>query len=51
MKDPIIVLDNEYNTYYAGQTLNGRVEYEFDTLKKVRGKDVIFILDVVSHTS
>lgn len=51
MKDARIVLENEYNTYYAGQTLNGRIEYEFESPKKVRGKDVIFILDVVSHTS
>lgn len=51
MKDPRIIFDNEYNTYYAGQTLNGRIEYEFDSLTKVRGKAVTFILDLVSHTS
>lgn len=49
MKEARIVLDNEYNTYYAGQTLNGRIEYEFDGPKKVRGKDVIHILDLVTH--
>lgn len=51
MKEARIVLDNEYSTYYAGQTLNGKIEYEFDSPKKVRGKAVIFILDPVSHSS
>lgn len=38
LKDAVIILDNQWNTYYAGQTVNGRIEYEFDSPKKVRGK-------------
>jgi len=37
LKDCLIVLDNQWNTYYAGQTVNGRVEFTFDSPKKVRG--------------
>lgn len=37
LKDCQIILDNPYNTYYAGQTVNGRVEYIFDSPKKIRG--------------
>lgn len=33
-----IQLDNPWNTYYAGQTLNGQVQLTFDKEKKVRGK-------------
>lgn len=38
LKEAAIYLDNELNTYYAGQTVNGRIEYVFDSPKKVRGK-------------
>lgn len=38
VKEANIYLDNQYNTYYAGQTVNGRIEYVFDKPKKVRGK-------------
>lgn len=31
-------LDNPWNTYYAGQTVNGEVALTFDKPKKVRGK-------------
>lgn len=50
MKDARIVLDNEHNIFYPGQTLNGRIEYEFGSPKKVRGKDVILILDLASES-
>ncbi|KAJ2949368.1 hypothetical protein O0L34_g15281 [Tuta absoluta] len=42
IKDAAIYLDNQFNTYYAGQTVNGRIEYEFDSPKKVRGIHVKF---------
>lgn len=38
IKEAAIYLDNQWNTYYAGQTVNGRVEYVFDSPKKVRGE-------------
>ena len=31
-------LDNPWNTYYAGQNVNGEVALTFDKPKKVRGK-------------
>lgn len=37
LKDCQIIFDNPYNTYYAGQTVNGRIELNFDSPKKVRG--------------
>lgn len=36
-----VQLDNPWNTYYAGQTLNGQVKITFDSPKKVRGKSLI----------
>uniref|UniRef100_A0A1B0GIA7 Putative signal transduction n=1 Tax=Lutzomyia longipalpis TaxID=7200 RepID=A0A1B0GIA7_LUTLO len=38
-----IVLDNPWNTYYAGQTINGKVEFTFDSPKKVRGILIRFL--------
>lgn len=38
LKECQIVLDNPWNTYYAGQTINGRAEITFDSPKKVRGE-------------
>ncbi|XP_059612350.1 arrestin domain-containing protein 17-like isoform X1 [Phlebotomus argentipes] len=38
-----IVLDNPWNTYYAGQTINGKVEFTFDSPKKVRGIVIRFL--------
>lgn len=32
-----ILLDNPWNTYYAGQTINGEAKLTFDSPKKVRG--------------
>ncbi|XP_053657586.1 arrestin domain-containing protein 3-like [Anopheles marshallii] len=37
LKECMIELDNPYNTYYAGQTVNGRVTFTFDSAKKIRG--------------
>lgn len=42
LKEAQIVLDNPWNTYYAGQTVNGRVDFTFDSPKKVRGVYVKF---------
>lgn len=33
-----VQLDNPWNTYYAGQTINGQVKLTFDSAKKVRGE-------------
>lgn len=38
LKEVQIKLDNSNNTYYAGQTVNGVVVFEFDSPKKVRGR-------------
>lgn len=38
LKDCQITLDNPWNSYYPGQTINGTVEYTFDAPKKIRGK-------------
>ncbi|XP_045500867.1 arrestin domain-containing protein 17 [Colias croceus] len=42
IKEAVIYLDNQWNAYYAGQTVNGRIEYVFDSPKKVRGIHVKF---------
>ncbi|XP_059055527.1 arrestin domain-containing protein 2 [Achroia grisella] len=42
IKEANIYLDNQLNTYYAGQAINGRIEYVFDSPKKVRGIHVKF---------
>ena len=39
-----ITLDNPWNTYYAGQTVNGQVNFTFDSPKKVRGTCTKFII-------
>ncbi|XP_026466766.1 arrestin domain-containing protein 17-like [Ctenocephalides felis] len=49
LKECQILLDNPWNTYYAGQTINGRVEITFDTPKKVRGIHIVFKGE--AHTS
>lgn len=33
-----IIFDNQYNTYYPGQTVKGVVNLTFDSTKKIRGK-------------
>lgn len=38
-----IQLDNPWNTYYAGQTINGQVNLTFDSPKKVRGIIIRFL--------
>lgn len=37
LKECNITLDNQWNTYYAGQTINGKVDFTFDSPKKIRG--------------
>lgn len=37
LKDCVISLDNPWNTYYPGQTINGSADFTFDAPKKVRG--------------
>lgn len=37
LKECLINLDNPWNTYYAGQTIQGNVVFTFDSPKKVRG--------------
>jgi len=37
LKECQITLDNPWNTYYAGQTINGKIDITFDAPKKVRG--------------
>ncbi|KAH8369090.1 hypothetical protein KR009_000593 [Drosophila setifemur] len=38
-----VLLDNPWNTYYAGQTVNGQVKLTFDSPKKVRGIIIRFL--------
>lgn len=38
LQDCQIILDNEWNTYYAGQTVNGQVKLELNSTKIIRGK-------------
>ncbi|EDV91347.1 arrestin domain-containing protein 17 [Drosophila grimshawi] len=38
-----VLLDNPWNTYYAGQTVNGQVNFTFDSTKKVRGIIIRFL--------
>lgn len=38
-----ITLDNPWNTYYAGQTVNGKVVFTFDSPKKIRGNRYFII--------
>ena len=35
-----VQLDNPWNTYYSGQTINGQVKLTFDSAKKVRGESI-----------
>lgn len=37
LKSSEIIFDNKWNTYYAGQTVNGTVNLVFDSPKTVRG--------------
>lgn len=38
IQDCQIILDNPWNTYYAGQTVNGQVKLQLNSPKKIRGK-------------
>ncbi|XP_077296197.1 arrestin domain-containing protein 3 [Arctopsyche grandis] len=42
LKECVITLDNNWNTYYPGQTVNGKADFTFDKPKKVRGISVKF---------
>lgn len=42
LKSCQIIFDNPWRTYYAGQTVNGRVEITVDAPKKVRGISICF---------
>lgn len=42
LKEFEIQLDNPWNTYYAGQTVNGNVRFTFDSPKTIRGMYLIF---------
>lgn len=37
LQDCQILLDNPWNTYYAGQTVNGQVKLTLNSPKKIRG--------------
>lgn len=45
-----IVLDNPWNTYYAGQTVNGQVNFTFDSPKKIRGAYHTFQIIIICMT-
>lgn len=38
LQDCQIILDNSWNTYYAGQTVNGQVKLQLNSTKSIRGK-------------
>lgn len=38
LQDCQILLDNPWNTYYSGQTINGQVKLHLNSPKKIRGK-------------
>lgn len=38
LKEYEVFFDNQWATYYAGQTVSGRVEISVDSPKKVRGE-------------
>lgn len=49
IKEATIYLDSQFNTYYPGQTINGRIEYTFDSPKKVRGEFIITNIFAMTH--
>lgn len=46
LQDCQIFLDNPYNLYYAGQTVNGQVKLILNSPKKIRGKMDFFLLNI-----
>ncbi|KAF5292961.1 hypothetical protein FQR65_LT11078 [Abscondita terminalis] len=42
LKSCEILLDNNWGAYYVGQTVTGRVEFDLDSPKKVRGVSILF---------
>lgn len=38
LQDCEIILDNQWNTYYAGQTVNGQVKLKLNSTKTIRGE-------------
>lgn len=42
IQEASITLDNPHNSYVPGQVVNGRIQYVFDSPKKVRGIYVVF---------
>ncbi|KAB0801520.1 hypothetical protein PPYR_05874 [Photinus pyralis] len=42
LKSCEIILENNWGTYYVGQTVTGRVEFDLDSPKKVRGVSILF---------
>lgn len=43
LQDCQILLDNPWNTYYSGQTINGQVKLHLNSPKKIRGKMDLFL--------
>lgn len=42
-----IYLDNPTATYFPGETIAGRVEFNFSSVKKVRGNILLFYLYII----
>jgi len=45
LKDFRIVFDNQWSTYYSGQTVTGNIIVVLDSTKKIRGKDLLKTID------
>lgn len=45
LKDFRIVYDNEWSTYYPGQTVTGNIIVVLNSTKKIRGE-----FDLIDHT-
>jgi len=51
LKDFRIVFDNQWSTYYSGQTVTGNIIVVLDSTKKIRGKDLLRIIDHIGRNS
>lgn len=49
LQDCQIILDNPWNTYYAGQTVNGQVKLTLNSPKKIRGKIIFHVQKSQMH--